>query len=57
LAHMLHGGPMNAIELLVALHDARYRTTRTPKALQGALPVELKKDRRFEVRGDKWHMS
>jgi len=57
VALMLAGGPMTPVEIVVALKEAGYRTTRTDKALQWALPTELKKDRRFEVKGGKWGLA
>jgi len=46
--------PMNATELVVALLEAGYHTTRTRTGLRHALGEGLRRDERFKLRGGKW---
>jgi hypothetical protein len=54
MAEVLAGHSMTQTELAVAMIDAGYQTTMTPRALRDAIGVVLRKGDRFVGRGGKW---
>jgi hypothetical protein len=54
MAEVLGDKAMSQTELAVAMLDAGYDTTMTPKALRDAVGVVLRRERRFVQRAGKW---